>query len=93
MLHAGFAFSSCDESGPLFIAARGPLTAVTSLVQTEREQQWRQTCSVVVAHGLSRPVACGTFPDQGSTRVPLIGRQDLSHWTTREVLSVFSDGE
>ena len=29
--------------------------------------------SVVVAHGLSRSVACGIFPDQGSNQCPL-------HW-------------
>ena len=27
----------------------------------------------------------GLFPDQGSIRVPCIGRQVLNHWTTREV--------
>ena len=34
--------------------------------------------SVVVAHGLSCPAACGIFPDQGSNLCPL-------HWE-REVL-------
>ena len=33
----------------------------------------RRTGSVVVAHGLSRSVACGIFPDQGSNPCPL-------HW-------------
>ena len=33
----------------------------------------RRACSVVVAHGLSRPAACGIFPDQGSNPC-------LPHW-------------
>ena len=33
----------------------------------------RRAGSVVVAHGLSRSVACGIFPDQGSNPCPL-------HW-------------
>ena len=30
--------------------------------------------AVVVVHGLSCPVACRIFPDQGQTHVPCIGR-------------------
>ena len=42
--------------------------------------------SVVVAHGLRCPTACGIFPDQGfKTHVPCIGRWILNHWTTRKV--------
>ena len=35
------AFSSCDERGPLFIAVRGPLTIVASLVVEHRLQMRR----------------------------------------------------
>ena len=46
--------------------------------------------SVVVAHGLSCPEACGIFLDQGLNPVPFIGRQTLNHWTTRQVQPSFS---
>ena len=47
--------------------------------------------SVVVAHGLSCPVACGIFLDPRDwAPVSCIGRWSLNHWTTREVLSVLS---
>ena len=35
------AFSSCGEQGPLFIAARGPLSVVASLVAEHRLQPRR----------------------------------------------------
>ena len=35
----------------------------------------------------SCPTACGIFLEQGWNHVPCIGRQNLKHWTTREVLS------
>ena len=44
----------------------------------------RRAGSVVVAHGLSCSAACGILPDQGSTRVPCIGRQTPNHCATRE---------
>ena len=56
------AFSSCSKWGPLFIAVRGPLTIVASLVA---EQGSRRAGSVVVAHGPSCSASCGIFPDQG----------------------------
>ena len=40
-----------------------------------------------VAHGLSCSATCGIFPDQGSNRVPCIGKRILNHCTTREVLN------
>ena len=40
--------------------------------------------SVVVAHELSCPEACGIFLDQGSKPSPGMARQILNHWTTRE---------
>ena len=45
----------------------------------------RRAGSVIVAHGPSCSTACGIFPDQGSNRVPCIGRQTLNHCATREV--------
>ena len=59
------AFSSCGKRGPLFIAVHGPLLL--------RSTGSRCPGSVVVAHGPSCSVACGIFPDQGSTPCPL-------HW-------------
>ena len=55
------AFSSCGKRGPLFIAVRGPLTIVAS---------------VVVAHGPSCSAACGILPDQGSNPRPLHWQAD-----------------
>ena len=51
-------------------AVRRLLIAVASLVWSTGS---RRTGSVVVAHRLSRPMACGIFPDQGSNPCPL-------HW-------------
>ena len=67
------AFSSCGERGPRLIAARGPLTVAASPVAEHRLQTRRLR---VVAHGPSRPAACGIFPDQGSNPCPpaLAGR-------------------
>ena len=39
----------------------------------------QRTGSIVVVHGLSHPVACGIFPDQGLNPCPCIGRQILYH--------------
>ena len=44
----------------------------------------RRAGSVVVAHGPSCSAACGILPDQGSNRVPCIGRQTLNHCATGE---------
>ena len=49
-----------------------------------RAQDLEYTGSVVAAHRFSCPEAWGIFPDQGSNPRPCIGRQILSHWTTRE---------
>ena len=49
-------------------AARGPLTVVASLVAALRLER---VDSVVVAHRFSCPMACETFPDQGSNLCPL----------------------
>ena len=51
---------------------------------------WAQSAgSVVVAHGLSCSTTCGIFPDQGSNRVPCIGRWIPNHCATREVHGSF----
>ena len=55
------AFPSCGKRGPLFIAVRGPLTIAASLVAEHTGS--RHSGSAVVAHGPSRSVACGIFPD------------------------------
>ena len=65
------AFSSCGKRGPLFIAVRGSLTIVASLVAESTGS--RRAGSVVVAHGPCCSAACGIFPDQGSNPCPL-------HW-------------
>ena len=67
------------------------LTAVQSLVaehrlQVCRLQELQLTGPVTVVHGLSCPVACGIFPDQGSNPCPCIGRQILYHFTIRKAL-------
>ena len=41
LLFCARAFSSCGERGPLFIAVRGPLTVVASLVAEHRLQMRR----------------------------------------------------
>ena len=67
------AFSSCGKPGPLFIAVRGPLTIVASLVAEHRLQTHRlSSCG-------SRPscsAACGIFPDQGSNPCALHQQAD-----------------
>ena len=52
-----------------------------------RLQQLQHTGSVVAASRLSHPEACGVFLDQGSNGVHCIGRRNLIHCTTREVLN------
>ena len=64
------AFSSCVKWGPLFIAVRGPLIIVASLLQSTGS---RCAGSVILAHGPSCSAARGIFPDQGSNPCPL-------HW-------------
>ena len=76
------AFSSCSEWGLLSSCnAWGSHWGV--LLQNKGS---RFKGSVVVAQGLSCPLPCGIFPDQGSNLVPCICRQILNHWTSRKVL-------
>ena len=60
------AFSSCGEQGLLFVAVRGLLIAVASVV----EHGLGARASVVAAHGLSCSAARGIFLDQGSNPCP-----------------------
>ena len=62
--------SICGEWGLLFVVAHGLLLVVASLIV---EHGSRCSSSVVVARGLSCPVAYGIFPDQGVNPCPL-------HW-------------
>ena len=60
------------------VAAHGPLIVVPSLVVEHGLQG--ALASVVVAHRLSCPAACGIFPDQGSNLCPLHWQADrISH--------------
>ena len=79
------AFSSCGKWGPLFIAARGPLTVTTSCCgaqapDAQAEQLWLT--------GPAAPRHVGSSQTRARTRVPCIGRQTLSHRATREAPSV-----
>ena len=76
------AFSSCGERGPLFIAVRGPLTIVASLVAEHRLQTRRLSC--VWLTGLVAPRHVGSSQTRARTRVLCIGRQTLNHCATRE---------
>ena len=53
------------------VAASGGLSLSRPLLL--RSTGSRRACSVIVAHGPSRSVACGILPDQGSNPCPL-------HW-------------
>ena len=72
------AFSICDKQWLLFIALRWLLLLQSTgsrctgfgHCSTWAPQLWL-TGSVVVVHGLSRPMACGIFPDQGLNPCPL----------------------
>ena len=67
------------SGGSSLVSVHSLLIAVVSLVRAHRLQN---TGSVVVARGLSRPVICGIFSDQGSNPCPLHWQADslpLSH--------------
>ena len=76
------AFSGCGERGPLFIAVRGPLTIAASLV-AEHGLQTRRLSKLWLM-GLVAPRHVGSSQTRARTRVPCIGKQILSHCTTRE---------
>ena len=87
----------------VFVSVRGPSPAAASGGHSSsrcaglslsrplllRSTGSRRAGSVVVAHGPSCSVACGIFSDQGSTRVPCIGRQILNHCATREAQKIY----
>ena len=89
MFIAAQAFSRCSDRGLFFVVLHRLLTAVASLLQSTGSRVQASVVavlgSVVVVHGLSCPVACGIFPDQGSNLCPLHCKWILHHWTTREV--------
>ena len=81
------AFSSCGEWGPLFIAVRGPLTVVASLVAEHRLQMRRlSSCG---SRGPVAPWHVGSSQTRTRTCVPCIGRQILNHCATREALNAY----
>ena len=82
-LFCGRAFSSCGRREPLFIAVRGPLTIVASLVAEHRLQTRWLT-------GLVAPRHVGSSQTRARTRVPCISRQILNHCATREAPGVFN---
>ena len=67
----------------------GRKESVTTERMNDKRLHWvflaTHRLSLVVGHGLSCPVACGIFPEQGSNHVACIGRQILYHCNTREV--------
>ena len=80
------AFPSCGKRGPLFIAVRGPLIIVASVVAENRLQTHRLSSC-----GSWAQLLCGMWdlPRPGArTCVPCIGRQILNHCATREALFV-----
>ena len=81
--HVGF-FSSCR--GYSLVSVHELLIVAASVVElwlwgvrasVVVARGLQSTGSVVVAHGLSGPVVCGIFPDQGSNLCPLHCKADL----------------
>ena len=85
------AFSSCGKRGPLFIAVRGPLTIVASLV-AEHRLQTRRLSSCGSRAQLLRGMWVGSSQTRARTRVPCIGRQTLNHCATGEAQGVMVFG-
>ena len=93
------AFSSCGEWGPLFIAVRGLLTVVSSLVAEHRlqvhglQQLWlagsRAQAQQLWSLGSATPPHVGSSQTRDQTRVPCIGRQIPIHCATREALFLY----
>ena len=76
------AFSSCGKRGLLFIAVRGPLTIVASLV-AEHRLQTRRLSNCGSRAQLLRGI--WDLPRPGLEPVsPCIGRQILNHCATKE---------
>ena len=91
------AFSSCGERGLLFVAVRGLLIVVASLVAEHRlqvrglQQLWlagsRVQAQQLSRTGLVAPRHVGSSPTRAQTHVPCIGRRIVNHCATREVSS------
>ena len=80
-------FSGCGKAGAALLCSAQTYRGGLSFCGT-----WAlgAQASVVVVPGLSCSETCGTFPDQESNLCLCIGRQILSHRTTREVhLAIF----
>ena len=82
------ASSSCGKRGPLFIAVRGPLTIVASLV-AEHRLQTRTQAQYLWLTGLAAPQHAGSSQTRARTRVPCISRQILNHCAPREAPMLF----
>ena len=70
------AFSRCGERGATLPCGLQASLYLVSLVAEHRLESMRSSVAAacgLVARGLSCPVACGIFPDQGSNPCPL-------HW-------------
>ena len=88
-------FSSCSKQGLLFIVVNGLLIAMMSLVE-KQALEWAgfSSCGFQALElrlnswDAQTSRACGIFLDQGSKRVPCIGRWILYHRATRETLFV-----
>ena len=78
-------------SGFSLVVVSGLLVAVASLVEHSLQGI---RASVVGARGISGPVACGIFPDQGSNLCPLHWQVDslLLHHQGSQVLCVSRGG-
>ena len=72
------------SQGYSLVTGWGLLITVASVVA----EHWLQgmLASIVVAHGLSCPMACGIFLDQGSNSCLLhLAERLFNHWNNREV--------
>lgn len=74
--------SGCSEWG--LVSSCGAWAARCGGFSYSGAQVLEAQASVVVARGLNCPTACGIFLDQGSKRVPCLGRWSLHHGITRK---------
>ena len=82
-----WALSSCGKRGPLFIAVRGPLTAVApSCCGAQASNAQAQYLWLT---GPAAPQHVGSSQTRARTRVPCTGRQTLNHCATREAQTEF----
>ena len=92
-IHGSWAwtFSSCSEQG--LLSSWSAQASHDSGFSCYGAQDLGHLGSVVLARGLSCPMTCRIFLDQGSNPCPLHWQADSwsNHWTTREVLSPSCD--